>query len=175
MAKEVCNRCSGIGKCIGNAGLPVMCRFCDGIGFVESLLPPKVEVTIPITDTVTGVAGYYTYETGAKRGTDHADCNVALIPREALQAWGRAFAEGERKYGRDNWLKGFPQVSVLRNAIEHIYAYLDGDTSEDHLGHAMWNLGTAIYQDVNRPDMDDRPPYPKVLEIRKLRESKGGE
>lgn len=99
------------------------------------------------------------FNTGAKRGTDHAACDLSLIPPEAMRAWGRAFAEGLQKYGRDNWLKGFPQMSVLNHALQHIFSYIEGDRSEDHLGHALWNIGTAIHQDVNRPDLMDLPPY----------------
>lgn len=70
----------------------------------------------------------------ASRGTDHADCDLSLLPPAALRAWGNAFAEGQRKYGRDNWLKGFSQMSVLNHALHHIVSYIDGDRSEDHLG-----------------------------------------
>lgn len=99
------------------------------------------------------------FSTGAKRGTEHADCDLSLIPPEALRAYGRAFAEGAAKYGKHNWLKGFPQTNLLNHAIQHIYNYLSGDKSEDHLGHAMWNIGAAIHQQKFRPDMIDLPPY----------------
>lgn len=104
------------------------------------------------------------FETGAKRGTDHADCDISLIPPEAVRACGRAFVEGAKKYGRDNWLKGFPQMGIINHALQHIFSYLDGDTSEEHLGHAMWNIGVAIHQAKHRPDLMDLPPYRKVSE-----------
>lgn len=99
------------------------------------------------------------YATGAVRGTDHAECNIALVPPEAIRAIGRAFAEGVPKYGRDNWLKGFPQSTLLRNGMEHILSYLDGDTSEAHLDHALWNFAVAAHQAKYRPDQMDLPPY----------------
>ncbi len=102
------------------------------------------------------------FETGAQRGTDHADCDLSLIPPDAIRAWGRAFAEGKSKYGEHNWLKGFPQMSVINHALQHIYSYLGGDRSEDHLGHALWNIGTAIHQDIHRPDLLNLPPYPPI-------------
>ena len=114
--------------------------------------PPKSKEPTP---TVPHVA----FETGAVRGTDHADCNVALIPSEAIRAIGRAFAEGTKKYGRDNWLKGMPQTNLIQHAQEHIMSFLDGDESEEHLGHALWNLAVAAHQKKFRPDLDDRPPY----------------
>lgn len=103
------------------------------------------------------------FSTGAKRGTDHADCDISLLPPEAVRAWGRAFAEGREKYGTHNWLKGFPQCGVINHALQHLYSYLEGDKSEDHLGHAMWNIGVAIHQQKYRPDMIDLPPYMQTL------------
>lgn len=102
---------------------------------------------------------FHQFSTGAKRGTEHADCDLSLIPPEAIRAWGRAFAEGKKKYGAHNWLKGFPQMSVINHALQHIFSYLEGDRTEDHLGHALWNIGTAIHQDKFRPDLMDLPPY----------------
>jgi len=104
------------------------------------------------------------FPTGARRGTDHLDCDISLIPPEAIRAWGRAFAEGRQKYGRDNWLKGFPQMGIINHALQHIFSYLEGDKSEDHLGHAMWNIGVAIHQQQHRPELLDLPPYQKPQE-----------
>lgn len=112
-----------------------------------------------MSDTSHETAEMVQYATGAKRGTAHADCDLARIPPAAIRAWGNAFAEGAKKYGADNWLKGFPQMSVLNHALQHIFSYLEGDRSEDHLGHALWNIGTAIHQDTHRPDLLDLPPY----------------
>jgi len=99
------------------------------------------------------------YHTGAQRGTD-VKSRVELIPKTAMHAIGNAFAEGAPKYGLHNWLKGFPILSVIQHAIEHIYSFLDRDDSEDHLGHAMWNLAAATHFMKYRPDLDDRAPKP---------------
>ncbi len=101
-----------------------------------------------------------TFETGAVRGTDHTACDLHLIPPEALRAWGRAFAEGAAKYGVDNYLKGIPTSNLLNHAIHHLLNAFEGDTSEDHLGHALWNIGAAIHFCKHRPDMVDHVrPY----------------
>lgn len=115
------------------------------------------------------------FSTGAKRGTDHADCDISLLPPEAVRAWGRAFAEGRKKYGTHNWLKGFPQCGVINHALQHLYSYLEGDKSEDHLGHAMWNIGVAIHQQKYRPDMLDLPPYVQTLVSNEVINGPGGE
>lgn len=47
--------------------------------------------------------------------------------------------EGAQKYGDRNW-EGLPIDNVLNHAIRHIYLYLEGDRSEDHLGHGAAGL-----------------------------------
>lgn len=106
--------------------------------------------------------GHHTFTTGAKRGTGKP--RYDLIPKEALQAWAEAFAEGAEKYGLHNWLQGFPSSNLMNHAIDHIYSYLRGDRSEDHLGHALWNIGAAVYNDRARPNLVDCPPYPDLKE-----------
>lgn len=101
-----------------------------------------------------------TFSTGAERGIDKQS-RLALIPLEALEAMGEALAEGEVKYGRDNWIKGIPMTNLLEHAIRHCYAYLRGHTTENDIGHALWNLMAAAYFMKNRPDLDDRPQYHK--------------
>jgi len=53
-------------------------------------------------------------------------------------------AEGAEKYGDGNWEKGFPVNDILNHALAHIFSFLAGDQSEDHLGHAAANLLMAI-------------------------------
>jgi hypothetical protein len=49
-------------------------------------------------------------------------------------------ARGAVRYGEDNWQKGIPIKDCLNHAIDHIYKYLSGDRTEDHLAHAACNL-----------------------------------
>lgn len=49
-------------------------------------------------------------------------------------------------------------MSVLMyHALGHIHDYLSGDRSEDHLGHAAWNIAAACEMEGKRPDMIDIP------------------
>lgn len=100
-----------------------------------------------------------TFSTGAIRGTDMSECLLHMIPPTALRAWGRAFGEGAAKYGKYNWLKGFPISSLLDHALGHIFKFIEGDESEDHLGHALWNIGAAIHFKETKPELVDLPPY----------------
>ena len=100
------------------------------------------------------------YDTGAVRGSDVSDF-IADLPLEALHAFANALEDGKAKgYPRDNWKKGFPTRSVIAHLLVHILRYREGDTSEDHLSHALFNLVVLIRQQ-GRPDLDDRePPCP---------------
>jgi hypothetical protein len=54
---------------------------------------------------------------------------------------------GAERYGEHNWMKGMPIGHVLNHALAHIFNYLEGDRSEDHLGHAVANLMMACHFD----------------------------
>lgn len=81
-----------------------------------------------------------TFDSGAVRSTDADHARYDLIPRAAIEALGRTLKEGADKYGEQNWKKGIPTSDFLNHCLQHLYKYLDGDRSEDHIGHAMCNL-----------------------------------
>jgi hypothetical protein len=59
-----------------------------------------------------------------------------LKPPESEFAAARVYAEGAKRYAPDNWRK----ISVrdhLNHLLQHVYAYLAGDTQDDHLAHAI--------------------------------------
>jgi hypothetical protein len=41
--------------------------------------------------------------------------------------------------------------------LAHINQWLAGDSSEDHLAHAVWNLMSALHFEETRPDLIDIP------------------
>ena len=63
-------------------------------------------------------------------------------------------AEGASKYGEGNWTKGMPLSHLLNHALAHIYEWLDGDRSEDHLGHAAANMLMACHSDEKWPEIN---------------------
>lgn len=94
-----------------------------------------------------------TFPTGAVRSADKAGVRYDLISPIGLAAWAAACAEGAEKYGDYNWEKGMSVNEMLNHAIAHIYAYLAGDRREDHLGHAIWNVGGAIHSAACWPEL----------------------
>ncbi len=75
------------------------------------------------------------------------------------------YAEGAVKYGARNWLKGIPASDLINHAIRHIYLWLGGDMSEDHLAHAVWNLLAVMHFEDTKPDMIDCGPNRTVCGI----------
>lgn len=94
------------------------------------------------------------YDTGAVRSSDAEATRYDLISPIGLEAVARACAEGAAKYSDYNWEAGMPVADLLNHAIRHIYQFLAGDRSDDHLGHAAWNLLAAIHSDTLWPDLN---------------------
>jgi hypothetical protein len=85
------------------------------------------------------------YDTGAVRSADCDNVRYDLISPIGLRALARTYAEGAEKFGAGNWENGMPVTDMLNHAIAHIYNFLGGDRSEEHLAHAAWNLLGAIH------------------------------
>jgi hypothetical protein len=59
-----------------------------------------------------------------------------------------------QKFGYCNWENGMPVTDLLNHAIAHIYNFLGGDRSEDHLAHATWNLLGAVHSMELWPELN---------------------
>jgi hypothetical protein len=95
------------------------------------------------------------YGSGAVRSSDAELTRYDLITPIGLAAVAAACAEGAKKYSDYNWEKGMPANDMLNHAIRHIYLFLSGDRSEDHLGHAAWNVMGAIHSLEVWPDLNE--------------------
>lgn len=121
---------------------------------------PAVETTEP-SKSQTIRDDVHQFDTGAVRGTDANGTRFDLISPHILQALAETYAEGAKKYGDDNWLKGIPSKDLMNHALRHINLWQLGDTSEDHLAHAMWNLGAIIHFTKTRPELIVRQYAPQ--------------
>lgn len=122
--------------------------------------PPAVETTETSKSQQTS-DDVHKFDTGAVRGTDANGTRFDLISPHVLQALAETYAEGAKKYGDDNWLKGIPSKDLMNHALRHINLWQLGDTSEDHLAHAMWNLGAIIHFTKTRPELIVRQYAPQ--------------
>jgi hypothetical protein len=95
------------------------------------------------------------FASGAVRGGDAEAFRYDLISPVGLAAVARACREGADRYGDFNWEKGMPVNDLLNHAIRHIYLFLGGDRSEEHLGHAAWGLLAAIHSEEVWPELND--------------------
>lgn len=70
-----------------------------------------------------------------------------LIDPDAILALAEVLQYGASRYARDNWRK-IPSEEHFNHMMIHYYAWLKGDTTDDHLGHfmcrAMMMYATAI-------------------------------
>lgn len=118
----------------------------------------------------TAAVSFVTHETGAKRSPDADHLRFDLITPIGLRRLAETYHEGALKYGENNWQKGFKVSGLLNHTLNHIFLFLNGDESEDHLAHAAWNLFTSIHFQETRPDMMDVPFKPGDSPDEKLRE-----
>ena len=99
--------------------------------------------------------GTVKFSTGAVRSSDAEATRYDLISPIGLEAVARTCAEGAAKYSDFNWEAGMPVGDLLNHALRHIYKYLGGDRSEDHLPHAAWGLLAAIHSEALWPGLNE--------------------
>jgi len=87
-----------------------------------------------------------------------------LLPPYAMFKAAEVARHGADKYGEKfgdrNYIK-IDSKSHLNHALQHIYAYLSGDVSDDHLAHALVRLMFAVDMD-HRETMDH--DYKRVVD-----------
>lgn len=60
---------------------------------------------------------------------------IEMVPRELIERIAAHFANGALKYSADNWRLGTTPAALARyerSLARHIFAWYQGDTSEDH-------------------------------------------
>jgi len=88
-------------------------------------------------------------------GSDADGERYDLISPVGLRRLAATCAEGAAKYDDFNWEKGMPVSDLLNHGIRHVYLYLSGDRSEDHLAHAAWNLFGAMHSEELWPELNE--------------------
>ena len=82
------------------------------------------------------------------------DTRFDLIPPEAAERLAKVLAYGSKKYSDNNW-HGIPLHSHLNHLVRHVYKYLAGDKSEDHLGHVLCRAAMAVW--AQEQHLGERP------------------
>ena len=113
------------------------------------------------------------FETGAMREMAPGKGRFDLISPFVLQRLAVIMEQGTIKYFERNWEHGLPLTQLLDSCMRHLQQYLMGDTEEDHLGQALWNLHCLIHtemmieMDLLPKSLDTMPRYlkqPKLVE-----------
>ena len=97
------------------------------------------------------------FATGAVRDMHEGKGRCDLLPMCVLIRLSKHFGKGAIKYSERNWEKGIPAHSFADSALRHMVKYMDGQTDEDHLVAAIWNLCGLAWTEEKRPDMMDIP------------------
>jgi hypothetical protein len=79
------------------------------------------------------------FSTGAVRDASYGKGIPSAIPPRALMKVARRFEDGAAKYKRDNWKQGIPVSRYIDSLYRHLWAFMENDTTEDHLGAVIWN------------------------------------
>jgi len=100
------------------------------------------------------------FTTGAVRDTQQDKPRFDLIPPHALKRVAEVYTRGAIKYDEWNWFKGIPFQRCLASCMRHVESFRRGETDEDHLAQAVFNLLAIMeFQDVGREDLDDMQNY----------------
>lgn len=92
------------------------------------------------------------FKTGCKRTAQGV--RYDLLTPIGMRRIAEAAYQGSQKYGDHNIEKGLPVSVLLNHALAHIYNFLEGDRSEDHCGHAAWNLLFACHSMEQWPHLN---------------------
>lgn len=85
------------------------------------------------------------FSTGSVRDTQTGKGRYDLLSPVFLKRLAVHYENGARKYGDRNWEKGQPVLRFFDSAVRHLYSWLEGDRSEDHLAAAAWNVAGMIH------------------------------
>lgn len=100
------------------------------------------------------------YATGARRDTDEGKPRYDLISHHMLTRLAHHLRKGAEKYGDRNWEKGIPTWRLVASGLRHVYAYIAGDRTEDHLSAIIFNFGAIVHFEESGGNPADKPPVP---------------
>jgi type I restriction-modification system DNA methylase subunit len=83
------------------------------------------------------------FTTGMERDTNDNKPRYDLIWLPGIRRVAELMARGAKKYTARNWEKASTEEELNRfkeSALRHMYQYLEGDRSEDHMAAVVFNL-----------------------------------
>ena len=104
------------------------------------------------------------FSTGAVRDMKRGVGRMDLLPWYGIMEVSKHCEEGAEKYGEHNVDKGIPLHSLCDSAARHLAKFIAGETDEDHLRAACWNLLWALNQRKTHPELDDLYSHKEIRE-----------
>jgi hypothetical protein len=91
------------------------------------------------------VTGTRDFSTGAHRDPNNDKGRYDLLSPIFMRRLAIHTQKGGQARGDRNWEVGMPISAVIDSAIRHLYAFVEGDRSEDHLAAGAWNIMVAVH------------------------------
>jgi len=105
------------------------------------------------------------FPSGAVRDMHTRKGRYDLLPWNAIDELAKHCENGAEKYGERNVERGVPIHSLLDSSIRHISCYMRGQTAENHLRAALWNIAFAIEMELLKPELQDIPIRKEKKEV----------
>ncbi len=111
------------------------------------------------------------YVNGAFRDKRDGKGRYDLISPFAMKRLAIVMEEGANHYADRNWENGINIGRYVDSALRHIVEYMLGDTSEDKLGHAMFNIMAIMHtqemieKGALPAELADMPDYAPKAEL----------
>jgi hypothetical protein len=101
------------------------------------------------------------FQSGAVRDTQKGKPRYDLISPFFLKRLAVLMAKGAEHYGDRNWEKGIPSSRCVASLDRHINQWKMGDTDEDHLIQAAFNIMAIVHNEEYNHEFHDMPIYNK--------------
>ena len=111
-------------------------------------LGPRENYAAPVSFKVRDSGQRQTFDTGSVRDLPDGKPRFGLLPWYVLNRWADHMGKGAVKYKDNNWRRGQPLSRYFESAIRHLYNWAEGDTTEDHLAAALFNVGGLMWTEA---------------------------
>ena len=87
------------------------------------------------------------FSTGAVRDVQDNKPRPDLVSPFFILRLGEHLRKGSEHYGEHNWEKGIPNSRCFASLMRHLNQWASGETNEDHLAAAAFNLMAIIHNE----------------------------
>lgn len=87
------------------------------------------------------------FSTGAVRDVQDNKPRPDLVSPFFILRLGEHLRKGAEHYGEHNWEKGIPNSRCFASLMRHLNQWASGETNEDHLAAAAFNLMAIIHNE----------------------------